>query len=81
LNLELKKSRPVFRVRNPKPSPSLGDLLMAEARELLTTWEVLKNKATIDKRLALCDQKYGLGSERKIRDFMHRIKKEERFNG
>ena len=73
-------TRPVFRVRNPKPSPSLHDLLMAEARELLTTWEVLKNKATIDKRLALCDEKFGFGCERKVRDYMHKIKKEERFN-
>ena len=74
-------TRPVFRVRNPKPSPSLHDLIMAEARELLTTWEVLKNKATIDKRLALCDEKFGFGGERRVRDCMHKIKKEERFNG
>ena len=73
-------TRPVFRVRNPKPSPSLHDLIMAEARELLTTWEVLKNKATIDKRLALCDEKFGFGGERLVRDYMHKIKKEERFN-
>jgi len=73
-------TRPVFRVRNPKPSPSLHDLIMAEARELLTTWEVLKNKATIDKRLALCDEKFGFGGERRVRDCMHKIKKEERFN-
>jgi hypothetical protein len=73
-------TRPVFRVRNPKPSPSLHDLLAGEARELLTTWEVLKNKATVDKRLALCDEKFGFSGERRVRELMRQIKKEERFN-
>jgi hypothetical protein len=73
-------TRPVFRVRNPKPSPSLHDLLAGEARELLTTWEVLKNKATVDKRLALCDEKFGFGGERRVRELMRQIKKEERCN-
>lgn len=72
-------TRPVFRVRNPKPSPSLHDLIMAEARELLTTWEVMKNKATIEAKLALCDEKFGFGGERKVRECMRRIKKEERM--
>ena len=54
---------------------------MAEARELLTTWEVLKNKETIEKRLSLCDVKFGFGGERRVRECMHRIKKEERLNG
>jgi hypothetical protein len=52
---------------------------MGEARELLTTWEVLKNKETIEARLALCDQKFGFGGERRVRECMRRIKKEERF--
>ena len=74
-------AKPVFRVRNPKPSPSLHDLIMAEARELLTTWEVLKNKADIDRRLTLCDDKFGFGGERRVRECMRLIKKEERLNG
>ena len=72
-------TRPVFRVRNPKPSPSLHDLLMAEARELLTTWEVLKNKETIEARLSLCDTKFGFNGEKRVRECMRKIKKEERF--
>jgi len=52
---------------------------MAEARELLTTWEVMKNKATIEAKLALCDEKFGFGGERKVRECMRRIKKEERM--
>lgn len=53
-------------------------LLYAEARELLTTWEVLRNKAVIEKRLALCDRKYKPGVERLVRQYMHEIKKYER---
>jgi hypothetical protein len=39
---------------------------------------VLKNKATVDKRLALCDEKFGFGGERRVRELMRQIKKEER---
>lgn len=53
---------------------------MAEARELLTTWEVLKNKETIEARLAMCDRKFGFNGEQRVRECMRRIKKEERFN-
>ena len=59
-------------------SPSLDALLMANARELLTTWEVLKDKALIDKHLASLDKLYGASVEAKVRAYMHEIKKTER---
>lgn len=61
-----------------RPSPSLHVLLAAEARELLTTWEVLRDKAVIERRLALCDKKYKPGAEALVRQYMHAVKKHER---
>ena len=74
----MKKPSPLTKPRNPKPSPTFATLLRGEARELLTTWEVTKNKETIEKRLALCDKKFGYGMEKEIRRLMHVINKEER---
>lgn len=53
-------------------------LLYAEARELLTTWEVLRNKATIERHLSVMDKKYKPGAEKLVRQYMHQIKKYER---
>ena len=53
-------------------------LLMAAARELLTTWEVLKDKELITRHLASMDRIYGQGAEQRVRDYMHEIKKTER---
>jgi hypothetical protein len=52
-------------------------LEMAEARELYTTWRVLKNAETITKRLDLCNKKYGWGARERIRDYMKRMQKGE----
>ena len=57
----------------------MPDLLQAEARELLTTWEVLKDKAVIDRHLAKMDKKYKPGAEAAVRQWMHWIKKHERI--
>lgn len=56
----------------------MGTLLQAEARELLTTWEVLKDKAAIDRRLKALDKIYKPGAEAAVRQWMHWIKKHER---
>jgi len=56
----------------------MSTLLQAEARELLTTWEVLKDKALIERHLGAMDTKYKDGAEAAIRKWMHYIKKEER---
>ena len=53
-------------------------LLQAEARELLTTWEVLRDKSVIERHLKVMDKKYKPGAEAAIRQWMHHIKKEER---
>lgn len=58
--------------------PDRTTLLMGEARELLTTWEVTKNKKVIDRRLAALDKIYGPGSEQSVRAYMHKVKRDER---
>ena len=68
----------IYRKASNAPSPSLECLLMANARELLTTWEVLKDKQLVDKHLASLDKLYGANAERKVRAYMHEIKKSER---
>lgn len=49
-------------------------LEMAEARELYMTYRVLKNKETIQKRLALCNRKYGWGAEERVKAYYTRMK-------
>jgi len=53
-------------------------LLKAEARELLTHWELTKDKAFVDDRLATVDKRYAKGCEEVVRRLMHQIKREER---
>ena len=52
-------------------------LEMAEARELYMTYRVLKNKETIQKRLALCNKKYGWGAQERVKGYMRRMKNGE----
>jgi hypothetical protein len=68
----------IYRKASNAPSPSLECLLMACGRELLTTWEVLRDKALIDKHLSQLDALYGANAEAKVRAYMHEIKKDER---
>jgi hypothetical protein len=68
----------IYRKASNAPSPSLECLLMASARELLTTWEVLKDKALIDKHLASLDKVYGANVEQKVRQYMREIHRNER---
>lgn len=53
-------------------------MLMACARELLTTWEAFKDKALVDRHLAALDTTYGPGSEQLVRTYMHKVKRDER---
>ena len=56
----------------------MATLLQGEARELLTTWEVLKDKALIERHLSKMDKKYKPGAEAAIRQWMHWVRKNER---
>ncbi len=60
------------------PLPDRRVLEMAAARELLTTWELLKNKELIDKHLARMDKVYGKGAEERVRHYMREIRRNER---
>jgi hypothetical protein len=70
--------RYIYRKASNAPSPSLECLLMASARELLTTWEVLKDKQLVDRHLASLDKVYGANAEQKVRQYMREIKRDER---
>lgn len=72
------KYKYIYRKASNAPSPSLETLLMASARELLTTWEVLRDKPLVDKHLASLDKVYGANVEQRVRTYMHEIKKTER---
>lgn len=74
----MKLTKPTFKATSKRPSPDMAMLLMGEARELLTTWEVLKDKQAIERRLKTMDKKYKPGAEAAIRQWMHWIKKHER---
>lgn len=49
------------------------------ARELLTTWELTKNKELVDKHLARMDKVYGKGAEERVRHYMRDIARNERI--
>jgi hypothetical protein len=68
----------IYRRPSQLRSPSLDALLMACGRELLTTWEVLRDKALIDKHLSQLDARYGANAEQRVRQYMREIKKNER---
>ena len=61
------------------PLPDRRVLEMAAARDLLTTWELLKNKELIDKHLARMDKVYGKGAEERVRHYMREIRRNERI--
>lgn len=72
------KRKYIYRKASNAPSPSLEALLMANARELLTTWEVLKDKQLVDRHLASLDKLYGASVEQRVRQYMREIKRDER---
>ena len=72
------KRKYIYRKASNAPSPSLECLLMACGRELLTTWEVLRDKELIERHLKALDGRYGANAEQRVRAYMHEIKKSER---
>ena len=74
----MKLTKPTFKATSKRPSPDMAMLLMAEARELLTTWEVLRDKKLIERHLKTMDKRYGEGSEQRVRFYMHQVAKDER---
>lgn len=61
------------------PLPERVTLEMAAAREYLTTWEVTKDKALVDRHLSQADKVFGDGAEERIRQHMRFIAKHERI--
>ncbi len=53
-------------------------ILMGHARELLTTWEVTKDKQLVDRHLATMDKRYGKGAEQRVRQYMRQVNRDER---
>ena len=71
-----------FKVWYPKHSGTLPErriLERAAARELLTTWELTRDKALVDRHLARMDKVYGEGAEERIRQHMRDIRRNERL--
>ena len=58
--------------------PDRTILEMAVARELLTTWELTKNRLLIDKHLAGLDKVYGENAQLRVRQHMRDINRNER---
>lgn len=73
----MKPLRP-YRPPSNRPSPDMPVLLKAEARELLTHWELTQDKAFVDARLATVDKRYAKGCEEVVRRLMHEVKRKER---
>lgn len=57
--------------------PDRTILEMAVARELLATWAVIKDKALVDRHLAVVDKRYGAGAEQRVRQHMREIHRNE----
>lgn len=74
----MKLTKKAYKPPSNRHSPSLHTLLAAEARELLTTWEVTKNKELIERHLKAMDKRYTPGAEKLVRAYMHQVKKYER---
>jgi hypothetical protein len=51
---------------------------MAAARELLTTWEITKNRELIEKHLGALDKLFGANAHLRVREYMKEIKRNER---
>jgi hypothetical protein len=71
--------RPVRYPRKTGPLPERPVLERGAARELLTTWELLQDKALVDRHLAKMDKLYGEGAEQRIRAYMRQIRRDERI--
>jgi hypothetical protein len=54
-------------------------LEMGEARVLLTTWEVTKDKALLERHLTKAERIYGNGAAERIRKYMRIVATTERM--
>ena len=72
--------RPFIPMGKPtgRPSAERDHMERARARELLTTWLVTKDKALVDRHLAMSDKWFGPGAEQRVRDHMKSVAKIER---
>jgi hypothetical protein len=70
--------KPWFPKHKGPLEPDRTILLMGHARELLTTWEVTKDKQLVDRHLATMDKRHGKGAEERVRQYMRQVKKYER---
>jgi hypothetical protein len=72
----------VWKTSKPKHKgpiePDRTILEMAVARELLTTWELTKNRQLIENHLHALDKVYGENAHLKVREYMREIKRNER---
>jgi hypothetical protein len=72
-----KKWKPHY-PKHSGPLPETKTLEMAAARELLTTWEITKNRELIEKHLGALDKLYGANAHLRVREYMKEIKRNER---
>jgi len=70
--------KPHYHKHKGPVEPDRTTLLMAVARELLTTWEITQDKALVDRHLAAVEKVYGVGAELRVRRYMRTIAKDER---
>jgi hypothetical protein len=75
----MKRPFKVWRPTRTGPLPERLTLERGAARELLTTWELTKNKELVDRHLATMDKVYGQGAEQRIRQHMRQIRRDERL--
>jgi hypothetical protein len=70
--------KPHYHKHKGPVEPDMTILLMAVARELLTTWEITKDKPLVDRHLAAVDKVYGVNAQARVRQYMREIAKNER---
>jgi hypothetical protein len=73
-----KQWKPHFYKHKGPIEPDRTLLEMAVARELLTTWELTKNRELIEKHLGALDKLFGANAHLRIREYMKEIKRNER---
>jgi len=74
----MKRQFKVWYPTHSGPLPERSVLERAAARELLTHWELTKNKAAVDAMLAKMDKIYGKGAQDRIRQHMRNVARYER---
>lgn len=70
--------KPHYHKHKGPVEPDMTIMLTAVARELLTTWEITKDKLLVDRHLAAVDKLYGKGAEQRVRQYMRQVARDER---